>query len=163
MIDIYLFMEAESEAIHGRGEPDGAQHTLLADGGDLRHLAALPPRHLCLHAGRRGGGGAAAAGEPVCEGGPAEGHSGEGEDQPGGAAGERVQRAEGQAHAALTRGQGVAEVHRRDGLHQEGDDQVGEADVGQQEVPGRHLSDVRRLLECGEFNTSQAPSPSIAL
>ena len=137
MIDIYLFMEAESEAIHGRGEPDGAQHTLLADGGDLRHLAALPPRHLCLHAGRRGGGGGggAAAGEPVCEGGPAEGHSGEGEDQPGGAAGERVQRAEGQAHAALTRGQGVAHVDGRDGLHQEAHHQVGEADVGQQQRP----------------------------
>ena len=128
-------MEAECEAIHGRGEPDGPQHALLADGGELRHLAALPPRQLRLHAGRGGGGGPAAAGEPVREGGPAEGHCGEGEDQPGGAAGERVQRAEGQAHAALPRGQGVAHVDGRDRLHQEAHHQVGEADVGQQQRP----------------------------
>ena len=156
----YLFWEAGGQAVQRGERPYAAQNGFLADGGEGHR--PLRPRRLRgvsllkgapeLHPDLLAAGGRhrvvavvvgvgvvallqAAAGEPVCEGGPAEGHSGEGEDQPGGAAGERVQRAEGQAHAALTRGQGVAHVDGRDGLHQEAHHQVGEADVGQQQRP----------------------------
>ena len=53
----------------------------------------------------------------VTEGVPAESHHGEGEDQPGGPEGQGVKAAECQANLPFSRGEGVADIDGRDGLH----------------------------------------------
>ena len=73
---------------------------------------------------------------------PAEGEDGEGEDYPGGSVGQGVERAEGEPHLALAGGEAVADIDRGDGLDQEADDQVGEGDVGEEEVGGALLETV---------------------
>ena len=72
------------------------------------------------------------AGPDVGETVPAEGRHGEGEHQPGGPEGQRVQAAEGQANIILPGCEGVRHVNCRDRLHQEGDDQVGETEIGEE-------------------------------
>ena len=73
---------------------------------------------------------------------PAEGEDGEGVDQPGGAVGQGVQGAEGQSHAPLPGGQGVAHIDGGDGLHEEAHHQVGKADVSEEKISGALLEAV---------------------
>ena len=70
---------------------------------------------------------------------PAESEDGEGEHDPCCPVRHGVEGAEGEPHPALTRGHRVGDVHGRDGLHEERDDQVRDGDVGEQEVGGALL------------------------
>ena len=70
---------------------------------------------------------------PAAEGGhtvPAEGHHGEGEDQPGGPEGQGVQTAERQSDLPFSSGEGVAHVDSRYGLDKKRDDQIRKANIG---------------------------------
>ena len=70
---------------------------------------------------------------------PAQSEDSEGKDDPCCAVRHSVDGAEGQPHPALTRCHGVGHIHGRDRLDKEGDDQVGDGDVGEQKVEGALL------------------------
>ena len=73
---------------------------------------------------------------------PEEADDGGGEDAPGGAVGEGVEGAEGQTHLPLPGRDGVADVDGGDGLDDERDEDVGETEVGQEQVVGGGLEPV---------------------
>ena len=89
---------------------------------------------------------------------PAEGHHGEGEHQPGGPEGQRVQAAEGQANFPFPCGEGVADIDGRYRLHQEGDHKVGETNIGEEKVVGVLLQTV--LITDGAHNHQVDEDPN---
>ena len=61
------------------------------------------------------------------------------ENTPSCPVGQSVHGAEGQTHSIFSLRHGVADVDGRDGLDEKRDDEVGQTEVGQDEVVGGHL------------------------